>query len=90
MRIKEKYTMRSLGTSHIVVMDTPDGAVNMSKVLSFNKTAAFIWQEAKKGDFTAQSIAGALCETYDVTPEQALHDAEEIIRTWAENGLIEQ
>ena len=41
------------------------------------------------GDFTAQQLADALQEEYEVSPEQALSDVERIIVEWQKVGIVE-
>ncbi|MBR3286599.1 MAG: PqqD family protein [Bacteroidales bacterium] len=88
MHLKKKYKLRTLGPARIIVTDTDDGAVNLSQVLSFNDTAAFLWETASKQDFTCQTLADALCEAYEVSPEQALEDATRTVETWKQYHLV--
>jgi hypothetical protein len=41
------------------------------------------------GDFTIETLAGALCEEYDVDAQQARDDVEKMVRQWQEIGIIE-
>lgn len=63
--------------------------VNFSKLISLNETAAFLWEKMVGLDFTARTMADALCEEYEVEPEVALKDAEALCAKWQEIGLIE-
>lgn len=88
MHLKAQYKMRTLGPARIVVADADDGSVNLSQVLSFNKTAAFLWETASKQDFTCQTLADALCEAYEVSPEKALEDVIRTVETWKQYHLV--
>ena len=65
-------------------------AINFGRMLCLNETAAWLWKQAQEsGDFTAESLAQALCGEYDVTPEQALTDVKETIDNWIKLEVIE-
>ncbi len=65
-------------------------AVNFNKLIALNDTAAWLWEKAAElGDFTAQQLADALCQEYDVTPERALGDVEKLIASWQSAGIVE-
>lgn len=63
--------------------------VNFSKLISLNETAAFLWEAVGEKEFTAETMADALCEQYEVEREVALKDAEALCAKWKEVGLIE-
>ena len=59
MRAKN-LKLRKLGNSYMLV-DSVGGDVDMSQVLTLNSVAAWLWEQAKKGEFTAETLADALC-----------------------------
>ena len=64
--------------------------INFGKLISLNESAAYLWKRATDmGDFTAQQLADALQEEYEVSPEQALNDVERIISEWQKVGIVE-
>ena len=64
--------------------------INFSNLISLNETAATIWKKAKElGDFTAEQLAEALCETYEVDYDRALEDVQNLVKNWQETGLLE-
>ena len=65
-------------------------AINFGRMLSLNETAAWLWKQAvDQGDFTADSLAKALCDEYEVAPDQALADVKETINQWTELKVVE-
>lgn len=65
------------------------GAIDFGKLLSLNDTAAWLWNKAGElGEFTAESLASALCEEYEVTPETALADVKKLLAQWLELGIV--
>lgn len=79
--------LRKIGAQYIVVADTDN--IDVSKVISLNATAAFLWQQAENKDFTVRQLTAAMCASYDVDPLRAFNDIEKTIEIWKENGLIE-
>ena len=87
MRAKE-LKVRKLGDSYMLV-DTIADKVDMTQVLTLNSVAAWLWEEARRqGDFTAESLAAAVCQKYDVESDEALRDVEEQLALWKEFGIV--
>ena len=52
--------------------------------------AAWLWEQAQvMGDFTIETLAEKLCETYDVMPDEAKADVAEIIADWQNVDVLE-
>ena len=89
MRIKKGFVLRTVCGENVIVGEGLD-AINFGRMLCLNETAAWLWKQAlEQGDFTAESLAAALCNEYDVTPEQALTDVKETINQWTELKVVE-
>jgi len=89
MKIKKGFVLRTVCGENVIVGEGLD-AINFGRMLSLNETAAWLWKQAQEqGDFTAESLAKALCTEYDVTPEQALNDVKETIENWKQLGVVE-
>jgi hypothetical protein len=89
MKIKNGFVLRTVCGENVIVGEGLD-AINFGRMLSLNETAAWLWKQAlEQGDFTAQSLADALCSEYEVTPELALTDVKETIDNWTKLGVIE-
>ena len=89
MKIKEGFRMRKLGREHIVVPEG-SGLVNFNKMISFNDTAAYLWEALSGKEFTVEDIKQLLLEKYEVDGEVAGADAANLARSWAETGLVEK
>ncbi len=89
MRIKDGFVLRDV-CGETVISGEGLGAVNFGKLLVLNETAAWLWEKAREmGDFTLDSLAGRLCEEYDVTPDVAKGDVADILSKWQEIEVIE-
>lgn len=87
MRAKN-LKIRKLGNSYMLVDSVGDN-VDMTQVLTLNSVAAWLWEQAlQQGDFTAQSLAQALCQKYEVEHDEALRDVEEQLAQWKEYGIV--
>ena len=88
MKTIEGFKLRKLGNEYILVGESM-ALINFNKMITLNETAAFLWKEAEKGPFDANSLCKALCAEYEVTPEQAMTDVTSTINAWLEAGVIE-
>ena len=89
MKIKKGFVLRTVCGENVIVGEGLD-AINFGRMLCLNETAAWLWKQAvEQGDFTADSLAKALCDEYEVAPDQALADVKETINQWAELKVVE-
>lgn len=64
--------------------------LDFGKMVTMNDTAVWLWEKCSElGDFTAEQLAEALCQEYEVDPSKAKADVNRILTTWKEIGLIE-
>lgn len=89
MKIKEGFKMRRLGREYIVVPES-GGLVNFNKMISFNDTAAYLWEALSGKEFTVEDIKQLLLEKYEVDEAVAGADAARLALSWAETGLVEE
>lgn len=87
MRLSDKYVLRSLGDKHIIVKNS--SSVDLSHILTFNDSAAFLWNAAAGHDFSEEHLVGRLLEEYDVDSATASEAVREIVKLWREKGLVE-
>lgn len=93
MRIVEGFRLRKLGNEYVLVGESME-LINFNKMITFNETAAFLWEQAeslsaKSGGFTATDLCKALCAEYDVAPEKALSDVDSTLDSWQKAGIIQ-
>ncbi len=88
MKIVEGFKLRKICGENVVV---PEGAklVNFNKMLSLNETAAYLWEAVQGKECDAQGLADLLSDKYDVAPERALSDAQDLLAKWQEVGVVE-
>ena len=89
MKQKEGFVLRTVCGEKVVIGEGIS-TVNIGKFFSLNETAAWLWEKAAElGDFTAEQLADALCEEYEVEHDQALADVQQMLEQWQKDGIIE-
>ncbi|MDD6894454.1 MAG: PqqD family protein [Prevotellaceae bacterium] len=89
MRQKKGFELRQVCGENVLMAEGLE-TIDFGKLVNFNETAAFLWKEAaKQGDFTAESLAEALCQEYDIDSATAVGDTKSLIDSWLEAGIIE-
>jgi hypothetical protein len=78
----KQVAARRLG-EEMMIMSAVD-----STLFSLNETASAIWQAADGSTPLGEIVERAVCTEFDVDPEQALADAEELVRELAAHGIL--
>lgn len=90
MRLKDGFVLRDV-CGETVIIGEGLGAVDFGKLLVLNETAAWLWKQAlEMGHFTIGSLAGRLCEEYDVAADTAEADVADIVSEWQRFNVIEE
>lgn len=89
MRFKKGYRLRSLGQEFILVAEGLE-AVDFSRMISMNESAAFLWKEVEDKDFDAEMLITLLTDNYDITRDTAQNDVVALLESWSSAGLIEE
>ena len=59
-------------------------------VYQLSDSAAWLWQQAaEQGDFTVDSLVEVLCGEYDIEPNVARADIEELLAQWMQESIVE-
>ena len=89
MKINEKYKVREMAGEHVVIMQGHHGK-DLTKIISLNESALYLWRAIEGREFTIETIAGLLAEHYGIDDEIAQRDASTWISKLDECGLLEQ
>ena len=87
MKIKDNFALRQVAGAW-VVLPLADATVDFTGMLTLNETGLMLWNLLSK-ETTAQDLAKALTEEYDVTLEQAQSDVDAFIAKLSKAGCIE-
>lgn len=90
MRLKSEYKLRELGDTYILVVDRPNGRTDMSNILSFNESGAWLWKRAFGQEWDEKWLAEQLYGEYEIEPEYAAEEAARVLGLWKEYGLVEE
>ena len=89
MRIKKGFVLREVCGERVIIGEGL-GAINFKKMLALNESAGWLWKQAQEmGEFTVESLAGKLCEEYEVEADEAKADVAEIVAEWRSVNVIE-
>ena len=88
MKINPNYKLREIAGETIVVNQGTTN-VNMTRIISLNASARLLYQRLVESEFTVEDAAKVLMETYGISNERALTDAEKWADTLKQCGVID-
>ena len=88
MKLNRKLDLRKIGNKYMIV-NGDAGNVDMVRVFSLNRPAAWLWQRIGENSFTIDLLVDWLCEEYDVAAETARKDVVALIDSWTKCGLVD-
>jgi len=71
-----------------VIVATGRKNVDFSRLVSLNESAATVWEAVVGKDFEIDDVVKVLLDNYEVDEATARQDAEKLMASWAEVGLI--
>lgn len=88
MKIKDGFVLRKVCGENIV---TGEGLehINFNKLINFNSSAAFLWNELIGKEFTAEEMAELLIARYGIDKELAMKDSISLSKAWLDAGIAE-
>jgi hypothetical protein len=75
MRLKNNLTIRKIAEENVLIMQGQYG-IDMTKVISFNETAEWLWNQLSGKDFTLEDVTALLTENFNVDAAKAETDAQ--------------
>lgn len=88
MRTKKNLVLRPLGDQFILVAEGK-AVADFTQMVSMNASSAYLWDAVEGKDFDLAMLADLLVEAYDITKEQAEHDAAVVMDDWKRIGITE-
>lgn len=88
MKIKSNFILKEMDDMNIVVA-VGDRAKSFNGVITLNSTATFMWKKLEEG-ISAQELALALTEEYDVDLSKAQADVEKFTDNLLKEGIIDE
>ena len=87
MKINSIYKLRSIAGETIVVNQGTTGT-DMTRIISLNTSAKLLYEELLGMEFALEDAAKVLQETYGISEEQALKDANVWVEALTKCGVI--
>lgn len=87
MRKREGLTMRRLGTEAVIVAESRE-LIDFDRLVSLNRSAAYIWEATGDKEFDTESLADLLTARYDVDAATARRDASELLAVWLRARIV--
>ena len=88
MKIKSQYKVREMAGENVVIMQGK-GASDLTRIISLNESALYLWSELEGKEFDSAKVASLLAERYGIDTDVALRDGERWIERLKECGLLE-
>lgn len=89
MKLKENLTIRKIGDEYMIVSESRSG-LDYTRVISLNKTAAYLVQEVQQKEFSKEEWVALLINKYNVNKEKAETDVQALIDKFLKEGLFEE
>ena len=87
MKTKKGFRLRELGGDYILIGESVE-LVSFNNMITFNETAAYLWQAVDGKEFDVDTLTQLLLDEYEVTEDIAREDAQATIDDWKEIGII--
>ena len=88
MKIKKGFELRDICGEKVIIASGIEN-IDFNKMISLNESAAYLWQQVSDKTFDADLLAQLLEAAYDVDHAIATTDAQAIIQSWLEQGVVE-
>ena len=87
MKTKKGFRLRELGGDYILIGESVE-LVNFNNMITFNETAAYLWQAVEGQEFDVETLTQLLLAEYEVSEDIAREDAQATIDDWKEIGIL--
>ena len=88
MKLKEQYKVREMAGEHVIIMQGKHGS-DLTKIISLNESALYLWGELSGKEFDMESVAKLLVQRYGIDNELAMNDAQHWVDKLVECKVIE-
>lgn len=87
MTIDKQYKLKDIAGEKVIILQGHH-AIDMTKIISLNSTAEYLWNKFYDSSFELADVSEALVSEYDISKEIAENDAAEWCGKMLELGLI--
>lgn len=87
MYLNPIYSIQSIAGEHFIFMKN-ENQVDMTRVISLSNTAAWLWTQLEKKNFTLNDAVELLTGNYEVGEEIAFFDTKRWLEQLKKNDLL--
>lgn len=87
MKIKDNFKVRKIGGENIIISQGATHS-NLTKIISLNPTALYLWENLSGKDFSIEEAAELLVQKYGVDKATATQDAAKWIEKMTNEGIM--
>lgn len=87
MRINENFKVRKIAGENLIVKQGESHS-DLTKIISLNPTAVYLWENLEGKDFTIDEAAQVLVDKFGIDKATATKDAAKWIDKMAGEGII--
>lgn len=88
MKKKRDFELRKIGDENVLIA-LGAKSVNFSRIISFNTSAAKLWEALDYEEFNEDNLVSMLMDWYEVDREVALKDAKILMDSWLNAEIVE-
>ena len=88
MRIKEEIKIKEIAGERVAIRQGEFG-VDMTKIIAFNPSAEWLWNQLSGKDFSEEDVVGLLISVYALDEATAEKDARKWIDQCIKAGIID-
>ncbi|MDR3273061.1 MAG: PqqD family protein [Flavobacteriaceae bacterium] len=89
MKIKTELKIRNIAGENVLIMQGRAGA-DMTKVISFNPTAEWLWNELSDKEFSEKDVVDLIVNRFKIDENIAKSDAQKWIEQMTSCNAIEK
>ena len=89
MKLKRGYKVREVAGNYML-LPYGEESINFNCVFSMSESAAWLWNALQDKEFNESEALSPILGEYDVDEVTALNDVRSVIRSWKENGVLDE
>ena len=89
MKLKRGYKVREVAGNYML-LPYGEESINFNCVFSMSESAAWLWNALQDKKFDESEALSLILGEYDVDEATALNDVRSVIRSWKENGVLDE
>lgn len=89
MKLKKGYKVREVAGNYML-LPYGEESINFNCIFSMSESAAWLWNALQDKEFDESEALSLILDEYDVDETTALNDVRSVIRSWKENGILDE